>query len=74
MIAGIAGVNATRARGAVSFTVGHVRGGGKKIHVEDAFVLTLVTTDMPVNLLESIDKWKHLTGLDLADPDFGTPA
>ena len=74
MIARIAGVNATRARGAVSFTVGHTRGGGKKIRVEDAFVLTRVTTDMPVNLVESIDKWKHLAGLDLADPDFGTPA
>ena len=74
MIAGIAGVSATRARGVVSFTIGHVRGGGKKIHVDDAFVLSRVTTDMPVSQVESIDKWKHLSGLDLSDPDFGTPA
>ena len=29
--------------------------------------------DMPVSPVDSISKWKHLTGLDLADPDFGTP-
>ena len=32
LIAGIAGVNATRTRGAVSFSVSHVRGKGKRIH------------------------------------------
>ena len=41
----IVGINAMSARGAVSFTMGHVHGGGKKICVEDAFVLTRVTTD-----------------------------
>ena len=73
LIAGIAGVNATRTRGAVSFTVSDVRGKGKQINVLDALVLPKVTTDMPANPVDSISQWKHLTGLDLADPEFGTP-
>ena len=28
---------------------------------------------MPANPVDSISQWKHLTGLDLADPEFGTP-
>ena len=73
LIAGIAGVNAIRTRGAVSFTVCHVLGTGKKIRVEHAFVLPRVTTDMPASPVDSISQWKHLEDLDLADPDFGTP-
>ena len=37
LIARIAGVNATRTRGAVNFKVSHVHGRGKKIHVPQAF-------------------------------------
>ena len=74
IIAGIAGINATRTRGAVNFTLGHVRDGQRKIRVENAYVLSKVTADMPVNPVGSISEWKHLTGLDLADPDYGTPA
>ena len=74
LVAGIAGVNATRTRGAVSFTVAHVSGRGRQIHVENAFVLSKVCMDMPVSPVDSISRWKHLAGLDLADPDFGTPA
>ena len=68
LIAGIAGINAIRTRGAVSFTVSHVRGTGKKIRVEHAFVLPKVTTDMPASPVDSISQWKHLEGLELADP------
>ena len=73
LIAGIAGVNATRTRGAVSFAVSKLHGKGKQIQVPHAFVLPKVTTDMPANPVGSIEKWKHLKGLDLADPEFGTP-
>ena len=73
LVAGIAGANATRTRGAVSFKVSHVRDKGKKIHVLDALVLPKVTTDMPANPVDSISQWKYLTGLDLADPEYGTP-
>ena len=71
--AGIAGANAMHTRGAVSFMVSHMHGKGKKIHVLDAVVLPKVTTDMPASPVNSISQWKHLTGLDLADPKFGTP-
>ena len=74
VIAGIAGVNATRTRGAVNFTLGHARDGKRKIHVEDAFVLSKVTTDMPMNLVDTLGKWKHLAGLELEDSNDGTPA
>ena len=30
--------------------------------------------DMPVSPVDSLSQWTHLTVLDLADPDFGTPA
>ena len=33
----------------------------------------IVTTDMPASPVDSISQWKHLAGLELADPEFGTP-
>ena len=74
VIDGIAGVNATRTRGAVIFTVSHMSGKGRQVYVENAFVLSKVCMDMPVSPVDSLSQWKHLTGLDIADPDFGTPA
>ena len=73
LIAGIAGANATHMHGVVSFTVSHMYTKGKQIHVLDALALPKVTTDMPASPVDSISQWKHLTGLDLADPEFGTP-
>ena len=58
----------------MNFTVCDVRGGGKQIHVDVAFVLPRITTDMPISPVSSITKWKHLSGLELPDPEFGTPA
>ena len=74
VIAGIAGVNATRTRGDVSFTVSQMSGKGRHVYVENAFVLSKVCMDMPVSPVAPIVQWRHLTGLDLADPDFETPA
>ena len=74
MIAGIAGVNTSRARGAVSIIVVRVRGGGKQIHVDDAFVLPRVINDMPASQVGSNDKRKHLAPFVLSDQDFGTAA
>ena len=59
--------------GAVSFTVSNVRRMGKQIYVQDALVLTKVSTDMPSSPAGSISKWKHLKGQDLAVPEFGIP-
>ena len=50
----------------------NVYGTGNRIYVEHAFVLPKVTTDMPAILTDSITQWKHLTGLELANPEFGT--
>ena len=74
MISGIAGINATRTHGAVNFNLGHACNGQKRIHVENAYVWSKVTADMSVNPVGSISKWKHLAGLDLTDPGYGTPA
>ena len=63
-----------RTSGAVSFTVFHVHWKGKQIDVPHAFVLPKATMDKPASPVGSIEKWKHLNGLDLADPEFGTPA
>ena len=52
LIAGIAGVNATRMHGAVSFMVSRVHKRGKQIYVPHAFVLPKVTTDMPAVQLD----------------------
>ena len=57
----------------VSFMVSHVLEKGKQIHVLDVLVLPKVTTDMPASPVDSITQWKHLTGMDLADLEFGTP-
>ena len=37
-------------------------------------MLPKVTTNMPANSVGPIEKRKHLKGLDLADPEFGTPS
>ena len=74
MIAGIEGVNATLTHGKVSFTISRVNQKGRQVHVENAFILSKVCMDKPVSPIDSISQWKHLTGLDLADPEFGTLA
>ena len=71
-IKGVAGYD-IRPRGTVSFKVAGVRGGGKQIEVE-ASVLPKVTADLPTIPVSPVAQWKHLSGLELADPDYGTPA
>ena len=72
-ITGIGGINARSAsRGMVHFNVTHLDGKGKAIPV-DAVVLSRVTTDLPTQPIAHDQRWKHLTGLRLADPDFRKP-
>ena len=72
-ISGIGGINArSTSRGMVRFNVTHFDGKGKAIPV-DAVVLSTVTTDLPIQPVAYDQHWKHLTGLRLADPDFGKP-
>ena len=49
------------------------RGWGKQIEVEAA-VLPKVTGDLRTIPVSPVTQWKHLSGLELADPDYGTPA
>ena len=46
---------------------------GKKIEVQ-ASVLPKVTADLPTIPVTPVTQWTHLSGLELADPDYGTPA
>ena len=57
----------------MNFKIAGVRNGGKKIEVE-ASVLPKVTADLPTIPVASVSDWKHLLGLELADPDYETPA
>ena len=47
--------------------------GGKQIEVE-ASVLPKVTADQPTISMSPVTQWKHLSGLELAESDYGTPA
>ena len=70
-ISGIGGLEArSAARGLVHFEVTGTRGKGKTIPVE-AVVMKTVTNDLPTQPVAYDRKWKHLRGLQLADPDFG---
>ena len=71
-INGVAGFN-VRPKGTVEFKVAGTRSGGKEIDVE-ASVLPRVTADLPTVPVSPVTGWKHLAGLELADPDYGVPA
>ena len=45
----------------------------ERIFDVEAVVLPKVTCDLPVHPMHLDGNWKHLEGLQLADPDFGTP-
>ena len=72
IINGVAGCNVC-SKGTVNFKVVGVRGGWKQIKVE-ASVLPKVTVDLPTIPVSPVTKWKHLSGLELADPNYGIPA
>ena len=40
----------------------------------EASVLPKVTADLPTIPVSPVTQWKHLSGLEFADPDYGTPA
>ena len=72
-ISGIGGINARSASGGmVRFSVMHLDGKGRAIPV-DTVVLSRVTIDLPTQPIAYNQRWKHLMGLRLADPDFGKP-
>ena len=56
----------------MKFKVAGVRGEGKPIKVE-ASVLPKVTDDLPTVPVSPVTRWKHLSELELADPDYEVP-
>ena len=57
----------------VHFNVAPRWSSTKQFQVE-AIVLPKVTADLPLRPVAFDDHWQHLSGLCLADPDFGTPS
>ena len=56
----------------VDFRVTYLKNGGRNFPVQ-AIVLNKVTSDLPSSPTPFNDNWKQLVGLELADPDFGSP-
>ena len=61
-----------RPKGLVSMQVTDPHRTGK-IHAVQALVLPEITTSTPAQPASGQRHWNHLTGLSLADPDYGTP-
>ena len=52
-----------------------VKDNSQKAHVGvEAYVLKKITKDLPLEPIPTSLKWDHLSDLNLADPDFRTPA
>ena len=71
-VEGVGGTS-TPTRGSVWFQVSGIEDGAEKIGVE-AYVLKKVTKDLPLHPIPLALKWDHLSDLELADPEFRTPA
>ena len=72
MVEGVGGTS-TPTRGSVWFQVSGIEDFAEKIRVE-AYVLKKVTKDLPLHPIPIALKWDHLSDLELADPEFRTPA
>ena len=56
-------------KGAVNFRITSLKSGGSRLPAQ-AIVMRKVTSDLPSSPTPFNKKWKHLSGLELADPDF----
>ena len=72
LVEGVGGTS-TPTRGSVWFQVSGIEDDAEKIGVE-AYVLKKVTRDLPLHPIPIALKWDHLSDLELADPEFRTPA
>ena len=61
-----------RPKGLVDIKVTDIHQAGK-VHSVQALVLPKITTSTPAHPVSGLRSWKHLTGIPLADPDYGTP-
>ena len=72
MVEGVGGTT-TPTRGSIWFQVSGIEDDAEKIGVE-AYVLKKVTKDLPLHPIPLALKWDHISDLELADPEFRTPA
>ena len=72
-ISGIAGISpAGSAHPLVDFSISPPSHPKTKLSVS-AIVIPIVTRDLPTSSVPFCSAWKHLKGLQLADPSFGSP-
>ena len=69
-ISGIGDASTKSPRGMVDFKIARLGGEGKALEVE-ALVLPKIESVLPSHPIPYSLKWKHLTNISLADPDFG---
>ena len=72
-ISGVAGLaHNSPLQAIVNFTISATQLPNKKFPVT-AVVVPQVTCDLPLHRVPFDTRWKHLSGIPLADPDFGRP-
>ncbi len=72
-ISGVAGLShQSPLHSVATFDIAATSSPGEKLQVT-AVVLPRVTCDLPLYPVRQNSKWTHLSGLHLADPDFGRP-
>ncbi|XP_064386059.1 uncharacterized protein LOC135334711 [Halichondria panicea] len=72
-ISGIAGIShGSPLHSIASFKISPVLSPKEQLQVS-AIVVPRVTCDLPIQPIHFDSKWKHLSNLQLADPDFGQP-
>ena len=69
---GIGGITDKSSRPVVQFNV-HLSNFGRNNIAVEAVVLPTVTSNLPVRTVLYDHSWTHLSGIQLADPQFGKP-
>ena len=72
-VTGIGGISCEATHGIARLRVKRVGKGGVALNV-DATILPRITANLPSRHVSPSRRWHHLERLDLADPEYGTPA
>ena len=72
-VAGIGGIHCPSSCSIVSFGVASSNQPKQPIWGVEAVVLPKITAELPTLPVALSPKWKHLSGIRLADPEFGVP-
>ena len=71
-ISGVAGLVRNSSQPITTFQVSSLYAPTKKFNIS-AVIVPRVTCDLPLHPIPTNHGWNHLSGLQLADPDFGQP-